>query len=54
MYNDANELYEFDQVMGEGTFGSVQKALFKPTGEQIAVKILKQERATERVISLFK
>ena len=53
-YQDANELYQFDKVLGEGTFGSVQKAVFKPTGEEIAVKILKQERATDRVINLFR
>lgn len=49
-FNEPEELYEFSQALGEGTFGAVQKAIFKPTEEPMAVKLLKSERATDRVI----
>jgi len=40
-YEDENELYSFQEKIGEGAFSTVHRALFKPTGETIAVKILK-------------
>lgn len=37
-------------MIGEGAFSTVHKAMFKPTGEIIAVKILRAERCTSKVI----
>lgn len=53
-YEDENELYDFLEKIGEGAFSIVHKALFKPTGEIMAVKILKQERCTPKVIESVK
>jgi len=47
-------LYEFEADLGEGAFGQVKKATFKPTGEIMAVKMLKAERATDQVMQLFR
>lgn len=41
IYENVNELYEFYEQLGEGGFGAVFKAKFLPTGEIIAVKVLK-------------
>lgn len=38
--------------MGEGAFSNVYRAHFIPTGEIIALKILKDEKATNHVIEL--
>ena len=43
-YNHEGELYEFKETLGEGAFGKVSKCRFKPTGEIMAVKMLKEER----------
>mgnify|MGYP006212113519 CR=1 FL=1 len=53
-YEDAEELYEFYEVLGEGAFSTAYRAKFLPTGEEIAVKVLKAERETEQVIALTK
>jgi len=50
-------LYTFVETLGEGAFGKVCKALFKPSGEEMAVKIIKEERMgneanRERLIQL--
>lgn len=39
VYNGLEELYEFFEPLGEGTFSVVYKAKFLPTGEMIAVKV---------------
>jgi len=38
-YTDMNELYEFYDMIGSGSFSKVYKAKFIPTGEIIAVKV---------------
>jgi hypothetical protein len=50
IYEDPKELYEFYEQIGEGAFSQVFKAKFIGTGEMMAVKILKEERATQSVI----
>ena len=42
-YTDPSQLYQFYEVVGEGTFSQVHRALFHPTGEIIAVKIIKKQ-----------
>lgn len=46
-YENENELYTFHEKIGEGGFCDVFRALFLPTGEEIAVKILKQSKCSE-------
>ena len=53
-YESADELYQFFEVVGEGAFSNVQRAIFLPTGEELAVKIIKDERTTSNVIQLVK
>jgi len=43
-YESEEELYEFFEPLGEGSFSRVYKALFKPTGETMAVKMIKEEK----------
>ena len=48
-------MYAFGETLGEGAFGKVSKAIFKPTGEAMAVKVIKEERmgaAKDRMIRL--
>ena len=49
-----DELYQFFEVVGEGAFSIVHRAIFLPTGEEIAVKVIKEERTTSNVIELVK
>jgi serine/threonine protein kinase len=53
-YEDENDLYILYEKIGEGAFSTVHRGLFKPTGEIIAVKILKEERCTPKVIESVK
>jgi hypothetical protein len=39
LYESIDELYQFFELLGEGTFSKVYRALFHPTGEYIAVKV---------------
>ena len=40
-YDNSTELYDYYELIGQGAFNKVFRAKFKPTGEIIAVKILK-------------
>jgi serine/threonine protein kinase len=42
------------EVLGEGAFSIVHRAIFLPTGEEIAVKVIKDERTTSNVIQFVK
>lgn len=53
-YNDPEELYDFYEELGEGGFSTCFRAYFKPTGEEMAVKILKAEKCYKSVIDTFK
>lgn len=41
VYNGLEELYEFFEILGEGSFSIVYRAKFLPTQELIAVKVSK-------------
>ena len=38
------ENYSFKKDIGEGNFGKVKLSIFKPTGEEFAIKILNKEK----------
>ena len=44
MSHDYSEIknYSFKNDIGEGTFGKVKLGIFKPTGEEFAIKFLKK------------
>ena len=48
---DISTVYEMQALLGEGTFGQVFKAIYKPTGEAVAVKVL--VRRTKQEVSMF-
>ena len=41
-YQEDTELYEFYEELGSGAFSTVYKAIFLPSGEEIAVKVIKE------------
>lgn len=43
----AKDYYEFQDKLGEGSFCKVYKALYKPTEEVIAVKVIKRKRVSQ-------
>ena len=47
-------MYEFYEKIGEGGFSIVYRALFRPTQEIIAVKILRPEKDSRAVIECIK
>ena len=53
-YESIEELYQLYEVLGEGAFSIVHRAIFLPTNEEIALKIIKDERTTPHVIQLVK
>ena len=53
-YNNPEEIYDFYEELGEGGFSTCYRAYFKPTGEELAVKILKAEKSFKSVIETFK
>lgn len=48
------DLFEFRKSIGAGGFGFVIAVLDKCTGEEVALKILCKEGASDKVINLFK
>ena len=42
-YLDINN-YSFQKDIGEGNFGKVKLGIFKPTGEEFAIKILNKNK----------
>ena len=53
-FNNPEEIYDFYEELGEGGFSTCFRAYFKPTGEELAVKILKAEKSFKSVIYTFK
>jgi len=57
--NSKKKLYEFQETLGAGSFGTVRKAVVKETGEEVAIKIILKSRlkghleAVEREIRLL-
>ena len=50
-YSDINN-YEFGKDIGEGNFGKVKLGIFKPTGEQFAIKVLNKEKIRKKMKNL--
>ncbi|OHT07725.1 AGC family protein kinase [Tritrichomonas foetus] len=46
--------FKIIEKIGEGSFGTVYLALFKPTGERVALKRTRKDGTTEKVIERFK
>ena len=44
--------YEFKKDIGEGNFGKVKLAVFIPTGEEFAVKVLNKERIKQKMTNM--
>jgi len=42
--------YEFGSVLGEGAFGKVRKCVFKDTGREFAIKIVKKDLVKKRKV----
>lgn len=47
VYNSIDELYQFYEEIGEGSFSKVYRAKFVPNNQIMAVKVLKKEKATD-------
>ena len=43
------ENYSFKKDIGEGNFGKVKLSIFKPTGEEFAIKILNKEKIKQKM-----
>jgi len=53
-YENEDELYEFYELVGEGSFSRVYRALFKPTEEIMAVKVIREEKDSDQLRELMK
>ena len=49
-----NELFDYRTSIGSGGFGFVAAVLDKDSGEEVALKLLNKETASQKVIDLFK
>ena len=54
MSNDYSDItnYEFKKDIGEGNFGKVKLGIFKPTGEEFAIKVLNKEKIRKKMKNL--
>ena len=50
-YSDITN-YEFKKDIGEGNFGKVKLGIFKPTGEEFAIKVLNKEKIRKKMKNL--
>jgi 3-phosphoinositide dependent protein kinase-1 len=41
--DDINEIYEFGEILGKGSFGSVRRAIRKGTNFEFAVKVIDKD-----------
>ena len=55
MSNDYSNIsnYTLKDTIGEGNFGKVKLAIFNPTGEEFAVKILNKKKIKEKMNNVF-
>jgi len=44
--DDPEELFEILEQLGQGSFGNVYKAIYLPTSQQVALKILRVDQFT--------
>ena len=47
-----NDEYKFGETLGEGSFGTVRRAVHKQTGQERAIKIFKKRQQDERKLLL--
>ena len=54
MSNDYSDItnYEFIKDIGEGNFGKVKLGVYKPTGEEFAIKVLNKEKIKKKMKNL--
>ena len=55
MSNDYSNFsnYTLKDTIGEGNFGKVKLAIFNPTGEEFAIKILNKKKIKEKMNNVF-
>lgn len=54
MIEDEDELYEFHDKLGEGGFSIVHHVQFKPTKQNMALKIIKEDKLTPHIMNMTK
>ena len=53
-FEDDTELYEFYENIGEGAFSTVHRVMFLPTGQEMALKVIKEDKLTTTIMNMTK